>query len=163
MSRSSGILNHPAFPQINPYLQLLAFWYLLSWQMFYRQLGLKYSVLLSPKVNVLPVQDNFNAWIRMQYSCIPNTLLQSSFFSSVLPQLRLFCPLSPFLIYIPLRPFSKLQKSHLYFPYMLAFPSALRGAHLFFFFKSGPHSLICLMGSPSNPSHYGRVETTDSL
>ena len=54
----------PCFsPKIIPICSL-ALCNLVSRHIFYRQLGLKYSVLCPPEVNILPVQDNVNAWIR---------------------------------------------------------------------------------------------------
>ena len=53
--------------------------------MFHRQLC--WNILfLYPRVNILPVQDNFNAWIRKhKQQFIPKTLLQSPFVSTALP------------------------------------------------------------------------------
>lgn len=86
------------FPPVNPYLQLLALWYLVSSHLFYRQLGLKYSVLCPPEVNVLPIQGNFSVWVRKhkRHSSIPKTLLGSSFFSGVLSPTSLISSSLPF-------------------------------------------------------------------
>lgn len=167
MSQSSETLNHSAFPQMNPYLLLLALRYLVSWHIL-QTTGFEIFCSVSPEIKVLPVQDNCKVWNRKHnHSSIPKTLLQPSFFSRVLPPTSFILSSFPFMKFLPLEPFSKLQKCHVCFPYILAFPScSLPGKHVCFVFlnkKSGPHSLICLVGSPSNRSHYRRVTNTDSL
>lgn len=90
-------------------------------------------------------------------SSIPKSLLQIPIFlNSVTPVLISLLFLLPW-YFLSLIPFWKLQKSHIDLSYI---PPASRETLLK---EKKSTFFVSLVGSPSNPSHYHRVEKTDSL